>query len=46
MNNIPDNAIEICYFVIVERKSKKGNTYKCILAIDVNDNEHFVCFVK
>ena len=31
---------------VVERTSKKGNTYKCIVAVDNNGNEHFICFTK
>lgn len=36
----------ILEFRIVERTSKKGNTYRCLVAYDTEDTEYFICFVK
>lgn len=44
--NTNENAVEIVALLLVERISKNGNNYKCIVAIDENDKEHFVCFAK
>lgn len=37
---------EIVGLFFVEKTSKNGNRYKCIVAVDENDKEHFVCYAK
>lgn len=40
-----ENYTEVVGMYITEKVSKNGNKYKCIIAVDENDKEHFVCFV-
>lgn len=37
---------EIVGFLVVEKTSKNGNRYKCIVAVDENDKEYFVNYAK
>lgn len=48
MKHNDNNVIvaEVESILILEKTSKKGNKYKCIVAIDENDNEHFINFVN
>lgn len=39
-------SVEIIGLYVAEKISKKGHSYKCIIAVDENDKEHFVCYAK
>lgn len=40
------NSVEIIGLFVAEKTSKKGNSYKCIIAVDEKGNEHFIGFTK
>lgn len=40
------SEIQITEIKVVEKTSKKGNVYKCIVAVDENGKEHFLAFTK
>lgn len=47
--NTNENEIVIAViseFLVVEKTSKNGNRYKCIVGIDNTEKEHFICYAK
>lgn len=40
------NEIQVVEIKVVEKTSKKGNNYKCVVAVDENGKEHFLAFTN